>query len=468
MEQFDLAFELFPERRVYSVSELNGAIRAKLDGEFSDIQVTGEISGLKLAASGHYYFTLKERDSQVKAVAFRSAHRFWKFKPRDGLAVLARGRIDVYEARGEYQLLVELLEPQGLGALQLAFEQLKKKLAAEGLFAAERKRALPRFPRRIGIVTSPRGAAIADMIQILERRFPGLHIRLYPALVQGEGSVEEVVRGVEYFSRTGWADVVIVGRGGGSLEDLWTFNEEAVARVIAGCSVLVISAVGHETDVTIADFVADLRAPTPSAAAELVVCTREEVFERIAAARAKATQAVRYRLAMLERRLRQQGIDRALGVLHRRIGRGLQQTDESEYRLRERVRAAIEGRERMRRALEARVREFEARPRLAAGRRRMEAALAGAVQAVRARLARSGGRLDRAEAKLSQLSPLRVLERGYAIVSNEAGLVTSAEAAPPESRIQVRLHRGGLDAVVQAPGKRWKAGGKTGDRRNVP
>ena len=256
-----------------------------LDGEFSDISVAGEISGLKLAASGHYYFTLKERESQIKAVAFRSAHRFWKCKPQDGLAVVARGRIDVYEARGEYQLIVEFIEPQGLGALQLAFEQLKKKLAAEGLFAAERKRPLPRFPRRIGIVTSPRGAAIADMVQILTRRFPGLHIRLYPALVQGEGSVEEVVRGIEYFSRTKWPDVVIVGRGGGSLEDLWTFNEEAVARAIAACAVPVISAVGHETDVTIADFVADLRAPTPSAAAELVVCTREELLERIAAAR---------------------------------------------------------------------------------------------------------------------------------------------------------------------------------------
>jgi len=448
VEQFDLAFDLFPQRRVFSVSELNGAIRAMLDGEFSDISVTGEISGLKLASSGHYYFTLKERDSQVKAVAFRSAHRFWKFKPQDGLAVLARGRIDVYEARGEYQLLVELLEPQGLGALQLAFEQLKKKLAAEGLFDAQRKRPLPRFPRRIGIVTSPRGAAIADMIQILARRFPGLHIRLFPALVQGEGSVEEVVKGLEYFSRSGWPDVVIVGRGGGSLEDLWTFNEEAVARAIAACSVPVISAVGHETDVTIADFVADLRAPTPSAAAELVVCTRDELFERIAAARAKAAQAVRYRLAMLERRLRQQGIDRALGILHRRIGRGLQQTDEHEYRMRASLRAAIESRERARRTLEARVRQFDVRPRLAADRRRMEAAHNAAVQLMRARLAHHRGRLDRLAAKLSQLSPLRVLERGYAIVSNQTGVVTGADAAPPDSRIHVRLHRGALDAVV--------------------
>ena len=448
MEQFDLAFDLFPQRRVFSVSELNGAIRAILDGEFSDISVAGEISGLKLAASGHYYFTLKERDSVLKAVAYRSAHRYWKFKPQDGLAVLARGRLDVYEARGEYQLLVELLEPQGLGALQLAFEQLKKKLAAEGLFAAERKRPLPRFPRRIGIVTSPRGAAIADMIQILSRRFPGLHIRLFPALVQGEGSVEEVVRGIEYFSRTGWPDVVIVGRGGGSLEDLWTFNEEAVARAIAACSVPVISAVGHETDVTIADFVADLRAPTPSSAAELAVCTREEVFDRIAAARAKAAQTVRYRLAMLERRLRQQGVDRALGILHRRIGRGLQQTDEHEYRMRERVRAVIESRERARRGLEARVRQFDVRPRLAADRRRMEAAHHAAREAMRARLAPCRGRLDRLAAQLSQLSPLRVLERGYAIVSNQAGVVTDAATAPPASRIHVRLHRGALDAVV--------------------
>jgi exodeoxyribonuclease VII large subunit len=448
VEQFDLAFDPIPRRPVFSVTELNGAIRAILDGEFSDISVTGEISGLKLAASGHYYFTLKDRESQVKAVAFRSAHRFWKFKPRDGLAVLARGRIDVYEPRGEYQLQVELLEPQGLGALQLAFEQLKKKLAGEGLFAAERKRPLPRFPRRIGIVTSPRGAAIADMVQVLARRFPGLHIRLFPALVQGEGSVEEVVRGLEYFSRTGWPDVVIVGRGGGSLEDLWTFNEEAVARAIAACSVPVISAVGHETDVTIADFVADLRAPTPSAAAEMVVCTREELFDRIAAARAKATQAVRYRLAMLERRLRQQGIDRALGTLHRRIGRGLQQTDEYEYRMRGSLRAAIDSRERTRRTLEARVRQFDVRPRLAAGRRRMEAAHHTAREVMRAHLAPCRGRLDRLAAQLSQLSPLRVLERGYAIVSNQAGVVTDAVTAPPASRIHVRLHRGALDAVV--------------------
>ena len=449
MEQFALEFELAPERRIYTVSELNAAVRAVLDEEFANLWVSGEISSVKLAPSGHYYFTLKEREAQVRCVAFRSAHRYWKIKPQDGLAVLARGRLDVYEARGEYQLLVEALEPQGLGALQLAFEQLKKKLAAEGLFAAERKRPLPRFPRRIGIVTSPRGAAIADLIQILSRRSGGLHIRLYPALVQGEGAVEEVCRGIQYFSRSKWADLVIVGRGGGSLEDLWTFNEEAVARAIAGCAVPVVSAVGHETDVTIADFVADLRAPTPSAAAELVVPVRDELLERIGALRAKAMQGLRYRLAMLDRRLRQQGIERALSLLHRRIGRGLQSVDEQEYRMRERLRGALDGRERTRRVLEIRLRRFDMRPRLAADRRRLEIALAAVTLSMRAQAARRRSAFEQVTAKLSQLSPLRILERGYAIVSNQTGIVKDAGTAPPQSRIHVRLAKGELDAQVQ-------------------
>ena len=449
MEQFALEFDLFPQRRVFTVSELNAAIRALLDQEFGEVWVSGEISGLKLAASGHYYFTLKERDSIVKCVAFRSSHRYWKFRPLDGLAVLARGHIDVYEARGEYQLQVELLEPQGIGALQLAFEQLKKKLAAEGLFAPERKRPLPRFPRRIGIVTSPRGAAIADMVQILSRRFPGLHIRIFPAQVQGEGSVEEVCRAIEWFSRSGWPDLIIVGRGGGSLEDLWTFNEEAVARAIAACRMPVVSAVGHETDVTIADFVADLRAPTPSAAAEMVICTREELLERLNTCRSKAVQAMRYRLAMGERRLRNQGVDRALGVLHRRVGRGLQRVDEQEYRLRERMRLAIDTRNRARRALDDRLRRFDVRPRLAAAARRLEAADTRAAGTIRLRLGRHRSRLDQLAAKLSQLSPLRILERGYAIVSNQSGILKDPAAAPAGSRIHVRLAHGELDASVE-------------------
>jgi exodeoxyribonuclease VII large subunit len=448
VEQFGLEFDLVPQRRIFTVSQIAAEIRSVLGGEFGDVWVSGEISGLKLATSGHYYFTLKDRDAQLRCAAYRSAHRYWKVKPRDGMAVNVRGRVDLYEARGDLQFQVDFLELQGIGALQLAFEQLKKKLAAEGLFDAERKRPLPRYPRRIGIVTSPRGAAIADMIHILTRRFPGLHIRLFPALVQGDGSIEEVCRGLQYFSRTGWAEVVIVGRGGGSLEDLWTFNEEAVARNIVACTVPVVSAVGHETDVTIADFVADLRAPTPSAAAELVVPTLADLLERIARDRRKALQAVRYRLAMSDRRLRQQGIDRALNVLHRRVGRSLQRIDEYDYRLRDRVRMLVDLRERSRRTLESRLRRFDMRPRLAADRRRMEAAHQIAVQTVRTRLMRQRGRWEQVAAKLGQLSPLRILERGYAIVSNEHGIVTDSASAPPGSQIHVRLAKGELDAEV--------------------
>ena len=449
MEQF--ALEFAPPRRVLKVSELNAAVRDLLYREFQDIWVAGEISGAKLAPSGHYYFTLKEQDSQVRCVMFRSAHRYLKFKPKDGLAVLARGHIDVYEARGEYQLQVEFLEPQGHGALQLAFEQLKKKLAAEGLFEAARKKPLPKYPRRIGLVTSARGAAIQDMLNILARRFPGLHIRLYPAQVQGEGSIEDVCRGVQYFSRSGWAEVVIVARGGGSLEDLWTFNEEAVARAIAASRVPVVSAVGHETDFTIADFVADLRAPTPSAAAELVICTRQELLDRIAAQRDKLLQRLRYTLAMTARRLGQQGIDRATTLLHRSLNRRLQRMDDHDNRLREHIRARLENCRRRVRALESRLRYFDLRPRLANDRSRLDRAGSGAFQAIRLQLARRKGRLQALDGKLSQLSPLLILNRGYAIVTSETGaIITRGVEAPPGSHVHIRLAEGRLGADVTA------------------
>ncbi|MGH9721981.1 MAG: exodeoxyribonuclease VII large subunit [Bryobacteraceae bacterium] len=449
MEQFSFEFELAPRRRVLSVEELNAAIRGLLDQEFSNLWVSGEISGVKLAASGHYYFTLKDAGSQIRCVCFRSSHRYFKFKPQDGVAVLARGRIDVYEARGEYQLLVEALEPQGHGALQFAFEQLKKKLAAEGLFDEERKRPLPKYPRRIGLVTSPRGAVISDMIQILSRRFPGLHIRLYPALVQGQGSVEEVVRGIQFFSRTDWTEVVIVARGGGSLEDLWTFNEEAVARAIAGCRVPVIAAIGHETDVTIADFVSDLRVPTPSAAAELVVRSRQAVVDQVEALHYGLTQRIRYRLAMLSRRLHQQGVDRALSLLNRSIGRDLQRVDELQYLLKERIRTTLAARLKRLGERESQVRYFDPRPHLARQRRRHAAAATTLAQAMRLHVSRRHRRYDTLSAKLSQLSPLAILERGYAIVTGERGeILRNAQDAPPDSRIGVRLSKGRVEARV--------------------
>ncbi len=448
MEQIAFTFE--PVRRVYTVAELNAAVHSLLEREFADIWVSGEISGTRLASSGHYYFTLKERDAQLRCVCFRQTARYLKFKPQDGIAAVARGRLDVYEVRGEYQLLVDFLEPQGHGALQFAFEQLKKKLAAEGLFEPSRKRPIPKLPRRIGLVTSPAGAAIRDLLNILSRRFPGLHIRLFPAQVQGEGSVEEVCRGLKYFSDTGWAEVVIVGRGGGSLEDLWTFNEEAVARAIAASAVPVISAVGHETDVTIADFVADLRAPTPSAAAELVVATREGVVDRVGGAEAKLRQSLRLKLAEAARLLHRRGLDRAHSLIARRIGRAFQRVDELDYELRHRVRLGLELRRARFRELEARLTALDLRLRFAQVRRRLEIAQARAAQLVGDRLARARARFAPLAAQLDQLSPLRVLDRGYAIVEDDRGrILKDAADAPPHTQLGIRLARGRLKARVE-------------------
>ena len=439
-----------PVRKTYTVGELNMAIRGVLGSEFDDIWVSGEISGTRTVSSGHCYFTLKDHDAQLRCVCFRASLRYLKFKPQDGVAVLARGRIDVYEARGEYQLHVEALEPQGHGALQFAFEQLKKKLAAEGLFDASRKRSIPKLPRRIGIVTSPTGAVICDITQIIARRFPGLHLRLYPVLVQGEGAIEGVIRALDYFSQSNWADAVILARGGGSLEDLWTFNEEAVARAIARSRPPVISAIGHETDYTIADFVADLRAPTPSAAAELVICTREQLVDQLAATEHRMTQLARYRVAMTARRLHQQGVERASALLHRNIGRMQQRVDDLAYRLRDRTLDAVSARRRRLESIATRLRSLDLRLRVAAARRRSDAAEAALIHLVRVLLARAHSSLDPVFAHLTQLSPLKILERGYAIVENEAGIVVKEPAqAPPGSAIHVRVARGEIRARVE-------------------
>ncbi|MDQ6675685.1 MAG: exodeoxyribonuclease VII large subunit [Acidobacteriota bacterium] len=446
MQQYSLL--LVPEHRVFTVSELNSSIRETLDQEFQDVRVAGEISGLRMAQSGHCYFTLKERDSQIRCACFRSTYRYLKFKPQDGIAVVARGRIDVFEARGEYQLMVETLEPQGHGALQLALEELKRKLRLEGLFETDRKRPLPRFPQRIGMVTSPRGAVISDMLQVLERRFPGLHIRLFPAQVQGEGSVEDLCRGLEYFSANPWADVVILARGGGSLEDLWSFNSEAVARAVVASAVPVVSAVGHETDITIADFVADVRAPTPSAAAEMLCCTRQDILDRIAGCEAKMLQAARYRFSQAGRQLGKQGVERARSTLVRQIGHNLQHTDEKDTRLREAVRQRLASAARQRAQLESRLRYHDLRPRLARDHNRLEAATRRAAHAMPLLLARQRQHLETAAAKLEQLSPLRILDRGYALVTNEHGLVKSSADAQAGSVIRVRLAAGKLDAQV--------------------
>jgi exodeoxyribonuclease VII large subunit len=447
MEQIAISFE--PQRKTFTVSELSGRIRGLLAGEFTDIWVAGEISGCRTAASGHCYFTLKDEESQIQCVCFRNTLRYLRFKPQDGVTALVRGSIDVYEARGQYQLIADSIEPQGHGALQLAFEQLKKKLAAEGLFEASRKRPLPKMPARVGIVTSPGGAVIQDLLNILLRRFPGLHIRLYPALVQGEGSREQVCQGLDYFSRSGWAQVVIVARGGGSIEDLWTFNEEAVARAIASSAVPVISAIGHETDFTIADFVADLRAPTPSAAAELAVPTSQEILEQIVGAEHKLTQHARYRLAMAARELHQRGVERASAALHRRIGRAQQRVDELDYRMRDSMQRTLDARRRRLEEQVTRLRGQDLRVRFGEVRRRLHIAEASALHAWRTRAALAGRRLETLSAHLSQLSPLRILERGYAIVRNERGVVVKNIAdALPDAVVDIRVAHAALRARV--------------------
>lgn len=440
MEQIDINWGLAPA--FYSVSEVTGAIRGLLTDHFSDIWVAGEISGTRIPASGHYYFTLKDEGAQLKSVCYKMTARYLKFKPQDGIAVLARGRIDMYDARGEVQFVVEAIEPQGHGALQLAFEQLKKKLAAEGLFDSARKRPLPALPERIGIVTSPTGAVIRDILQILERRFPGRHVRIYPAQVQGEGASEQVVAGIEYFSRSGWAEVVIVARGGGSLEDLWTFNEESVARAIVNCAVPLISAVGHETDFTIADFVADLRAATPSAAAELVIRTRRSLFELLDLSTLKLTQTARLAVAMRARALHRISVDRV--TLHRAIGRRMQRIDELEYRAKDLVRGALERRKRALERTRSGLAQMDVRLRFAAARRRIESSEAKIRQSVQMRLSEARGELSPLNAHLAQLSPLKILERGYAIVERDGKIVKAPGDAPADSEVNIRIAQGKL------------------------
>ena len=448
MEQLHLL--LGRDRKYLTVTEFTDILRGMLEEVFPDVWIAGEISGAKTQPSGHIYFTLKDGEATVSCVAYRNAVRYLKFKPQDGVAVLARGRIDIYPPSGRYQLIVEALEPQGRGALQLAYEQLKKKLAEEGLFDESRKRKIPPLPRRIGIVTSSTGAVIQDILQILERRFAGLHIRLFPASVQGAGSAEQVCRGIEYFSQSGWADVVIIARGGGSLEDLWTFNEESVARAIVGCSVPVISAIGHETDYTIADFVADLRAPTPSAAADLVIQSKSRIQERLLAFESKLQQSMRYNLALVSRKIHQMGIDRAATAFRRRLGRLQQRNDEADFALRDRIRAALQNNHKRLDQLESNLRRLDIRIRFGAARRTQESLTSRLRQAIQKRLNSARTRLETPAAHLTQLSPLKILDRGYALIVNESGaLVKAPSDAPPKSKVTLRVARGNLKARIE-------------------
>lgn len=440
-----------PRRQALTVSQLTERLRGLLELEFGDVWVEGEISNLSTPASGHCYFTLKDENAQLRAVVWKTHARLLRFRPKDGLKVVARGALRLYPPRGEYQLSVEVLEPLGKGSLQEAFEQLKQKLEAEGLFAAGRKRPLPLLPRRVGIVTSPTGAVIRDVVRVLRRRNAHVDLLLYPARVQGPEAAAEIAQGLRVLNELPGLDVLIVARGGGSLEDLWPFNEELVARALAASRLPTISAVGHETDVTIADFVADLRAPTPSAAAELVAAAREELLGRVTALRRQLDAAQTLRLERVRARVQALAAHRVFTAEQGRLRLLAQRLDDLERRaLLALGPHARSGRERLQR-LAGRLEAAAPQRRLAERRARLLAAGERLALGARARLEAARARLGRGAARLESLSPLAVLARGYALAFDAGGrLLFDADQARPGDELRLRLHSGALRARVTA------------------
>ena len=436
-------------RHIYAVGELVGQVRARIEREFASVWVEGEISNLRIAPSGHIYFTLKDGESQLPVVLFKRQASLLRFRPEDGLHALVRGKVTVYEQRGQMQLVAETLEPIGAGSLQLAFEQLRDRLAIEGLFAEERKKPLPAFPRCVGIITSPGGAVIQDFLNIAGRRHAALDILLYPALVQGDAAAAELAAGIQYFNRARSVDVIVIARGGGSMEDLACFNNEHLARVIASSLLPVVSAVGHETDFTIADFVADLRAPTPSAAAELITAAQHRVEERVDELHHRLLRACRYHLMMASERLSRVSIATAAARLRDTLGRRQQRVDELAFRLesalsRQRERSAAT----LQRLSLALIRQDPSH-KLRAQR--------DTVHTLETRLIRSmvnqletGRTIQRSfSARLQGLSPLAVLGRGYAVVFNEQGaVVQDAASIKSGERMTTRLAKGSLTSTV--------------------
>jgi exodeoxyribonuclease VII large subunit len=453
-------------RRVLTVTELTVRVRDMLETEFFEVWVEGELSNCRVWNTGHLYFTLKDASTQVKAVIFRSALRYLKFKPVDGLGVVARGRLSVYEPKGEYQLVCEHLEPQGLGALQLAFDQLKKRLQDEGLFDQARKRPLPALPRKIGIVTSLDGAAIRDIIKVLRRRYRNAHLIIRPARVQGDGAALEIARGVRALGRIPGVDVVIVGRGGGSIEDLWAFNEEVVARAIALCPVPVISAVGHESDVTIADFVADLRAPTPSAAAEIVVSAKDDFCARIDRLHDRLGAAARARVQGLLGRVHAAGGRPAFAGFPGRVAMRGRHAAELTHAVARLMRAGLAARERRLQQLQRQLARFDLGRRMADIRTRLVSAESRLTGAARGRLHRAGTRLGNCAGRLDTLSPLAVLGRGYAVCwdAGRTHVVRDAAQVARGDLVRVTLATGELECEVRAadPAQRTQATPESG------
>ena len=439
-------------RRVLTVSDVTAEIRTAFESGFGELWIEGEISNCRVWNTGHVYFTLKDPTAQLKAVMFRTAYRYLKFKIEDGLHVVARGRLSVYEPKGEYQLVCEHLEPHGRGALQLAFEQLKRKLHAEGLFATDRKRPIPALPRKIGIVTSLDGAALRDILKVLSRRHPNAHIVVRPVRVQGEGAADDIAKALKAIAGVPGVDVIIVGRGGGSIEDLWAFNEESLARTIAACPVPVISAVGHEVDVTIADFVADLRAPTPSAAAEMVVTAKEEFHARLDRLHGRLQAAMRSGIQRRRNVLHVLTSRRGLAGWHVRVAMQGRHVSELTHGLRRATTALIARRAREHQARAARLEARDVRRGLAAIKSRLAAADTRLHVTARRVHERTAARFTALAGRLEMLSPLAVLARGYAVCWNEdrTAIIRQASAVAPGDVVRVTLHEGEIDCEVRS------------------
>jgi exodeoxyribonuclease VII large subunit len=438
-----------PERRVWRVRDLVASVRTHIEREYSDAWVEGEISNFRTPESGHLYFTLKDGDSQIRVVMFRSSARLLRFRPADGLQVVVRGRVTIYEERGELQISAEYIEPKGAGSLQLAFEQLKAKLEAEGLFAAERKKPIPSLPARIGLVTSPQGAALRDILNILQRRHRSVNVLIFPAQVQGDAASFEVAAGVRYFNQQNNVEVIIVARGGGSAEDLAPFNNEGLARTVAASEIAVISAVGHETDFTIIDFVADLRAPTPSAAAELVIRSRQEIEDQAAALHDRLSRAIRYRLLMGRQALTELSQHGAFARMMEVIRQRQQKLDDLTHRMELAERNLLEKFHRRWETVSAAVRHYDVRLVLNGMSKELDSRTTALASVMRNVLLQYRVRSERLETALQSLSPVAILDRGYALVFDSNGnLLKNADAVKIGDEISGRVAHGQIHAVV--------------------
>jgi exodeoxyribonuclease VII large subunit len=450
------------ERRPLTVSELTESVRKAIEARFASVWVEGEISNFKAHSSGHWYFTIKDENAQLRAKCFRSANSRIRFRPTDGLHVRARGRLSVYQARGDYEMIVEALDPVGAGALQVAFEQLRDRLQAEGLFANELKRALPVFPGRVGIVTSPTGAAIRDILNVISRRTRTVHVLFSPARVQGEGAGRDIARAIKLinehhanaqrYGRTlDFVDVIIVGRGGGSTEDLWAFNEEEVARAIRASAIPIISAVGHETDYTIADFVADRRAPTPSAAAELVAAREDQMCSDLARLGQNLGRLMRYRIMNARTLVQEQAFSQAFAEVRSRLRDAATATNSARHRLEILISESLRGTHLRADSLNRFLEPAQLRSRFTEARVRFYSAYTGCTTAIERRRVAAEKRFGLAAASLDALSPLAVLSRGYAIAQREDGaLLRDAKSVSIGDSVNVRLAKGKIGARVES------------------